>query len=217
MIRKQTTVLIGIFAALLGLTFYLQKNPIAASNADVTPSATALPAMLPGWTSTDITTMELKDNQAGTTTRLTADAQGNWTEVGEGKAVSLGKVEMIRSEIVNTQAMAALSGSYALDALELSQPAYVLALTNAQGKQSEIHIGKVTPTGSGYYVQVDGQAPVVASKTAVETILDGFKPEKLFDYTPTPVVTTPAETTAPGSSAADATPQPGSPTATGQP
>lgn len=196
MIRKQTLILLGILAVLVGLTFYLRENPLAPSGAEITPSATSQPALLSGWQTSEITWMEWQDAQSGTEMRLEQDAQGNWVQVSEGKPVSLGKVEQIRTQVLDTRVTASLSGSYSLDALNLTQPAYVLTLGSAEGKTSKITIGKTTPTGNGYYIQVDQQAPVVAAKMAVEAILEQFKPEQLFDYTPTPEGTAAPETPA---------------------
>jgi hypothetical protein len=187
MVRKQTWILLIIFAALLGATFYLQKNPLPAS-ADLTPSPTSSPKVLQGWESSDITWMELKESQ-GSTIQMVQDAQGNWTLDAEGKEkVETGKAEQLRAEIAEMRAIATLPGDYQLDALGLKVPARTLSIRDKQGKQITVSIGNTDPTESGYYVQVAAQPPVVVDRYTVDGIVDLFNSAL---PTPTPELESP--------------------------
>jgi hypothetical protein len=53
-----------------------------------------------------------------------------------------------------------------------STPAHVITVKNDQGKQTEIKVGKETPTGDGYYVQVDSNTPVVVNKGSIDTLVE---------------------------------------------
>src|SRR5512133_3830129 len=107
MVRKQTWILLVIFAGLLGVTFYLQKNPLPETTANATPSATAAPAILSGWQEQDITGIELKAGQ-NTLAQLTRDAQGDW-QYGPGKTqVEAGKVAQITAQLIDTHAVTTL-------------------------------------------------------------------------------------------------------------
>jgi hypothetical protein len=54
-----------------------------------------------------------------------------------------------------------------------------------------IKIGKVTPTNSGYYVQVGNNSPVVVSKNSIDSIKGLINLGTLILTTPTPLVLIP--------------------------
>ncbi len=191
MVRKQTWILLGIFAVLLAGVFYLQKNPLPEA-ASKTPSPTAAPKLLEGWAPGDIMFMELKDSQ-GKDIQLTQGADGtSWTLGPDSKQkVESGLAEEIRSQVVEFRAVTILPAGYQLEPIGLQTPKRSLTLRNKQGKQVELRIGAATPTGDGYYVQMDNQAPVVLSKTTVEGTLDLFNNAL---PTPTPAPATPTTT-----------------------
>lgn len=173
MVRKQTWILLIIFALLLGVTFYLQKNPLPKNEA-LTPSTTSSRRLLQGWESSDITWMELKESQ-GNTIQIMQNDLGNWVLGNETKdQVDIGKAEQLRTEIAEMRAIATLPENYHLDAVGLNAPSRTLTIRDAQGKQITINIGSSDPTDSGYYVQLASQAPVVIDKWALDGILDLF-------------------------------------------
>jgi hypothetical protein len=198
MVRKQTWILLAVFAVLLGATFYLQKNPLPKAGS-VTPSPTTAAPLLQGWSADDIVWMELKDGQ-GSAILIAQDAEGNWTLGQDGKQkVAAGVAEETRAQISAMRPVTTLPASFELDPVGLKAPARILTIRNKQGKQAEIHIGNATPTDSGYYVQVDQQAPVVLDKTTVDGTLDLFK-NALPTATPEPTqpagaATNPQQTT----------------------
>lgn len=195
MVRKQTWIALVVLLALLSVTFYLQKNPLPSANQGTpTVAPTAATLLLEGWQAQDIVSIDFKNN-LGLAAMIAQDSQGSWQTGPEGKtAVDAGKVEEIRSQLASAQVQTLLDPTYSLEAIGLNAPTDVLTIKNKQGQQREIRIGKQTPTGSGYYVQVDDKAPVVVSTGAVEGFLNPIKNDILA--TPTPEVT---PTTAAGS------------------
>lgn len=189
MVRKPTWILLGLFAVLLAGVFYLQKNPLPEP-ASKTPSPTAAPRLLEGWAAGDIVFMEMKDSQ-GKDIQLTQNADGaSWTLGPDSKQkVESGLVEEIRSQVVEFRAVTTLPAGYQLEPIGLQTPKRSLALRNKQGKQAELRIGAATPTGDGYYVQVDNQAPVVLSKNTIDGTLDLFN-NALPTPTPAPAAPT---------------------------
>ena len=178
MVRKQTWILIVVFAALLAVAFYLQKNPLPDA-ADATPSPTAQAHLLEGWQPSDIIQIELRSGQSGSVQVLRDEESGWMLGPESGAPIEGGKVEAIRSEIAEMLVQAALPAGYDLEAVGLADPAHTLILTKASGEQSEIRVGGATPTASGYYVQVDQQAPVVVSKYSIDSVLDQMTVENL--------------------------------------
>lgn len=196
MIRKQTWILLVIFAVLAGLAFYLQKNPIQ-NPANITPSPTSQTSMIEGWSSTEINRIDYQDDQ-GNNLVLEQLANGGWVLQPENSPVDLGKIEAIRTQILDTTNLATLESGISLDAVGLVKPARTITIYGAEGKQSVVKVGNLTPTESGYYVIVDHKSPTIASRYAIDAIFDSFMKERLFDYTPTPMsLVTPEETPEP--------------------
>ncbi len=193
MVRKQTWILLIIFALLLGATFYLQKNPLPKNEA-LTPSPTSAPRLLQGWESSDIAWMELKEGQ-GSSIQIEQDKTGNWTLGDKGKEkVETGQAEQLRTEIAEMRTIAALPADYQLEAVGLQSPTRTLTIRDTKGKQITINVGSTDPTESGYYVQVASQAPVVVDKYTLDGIVDLFN--KALP-TPTPEPETPTATADP--------------------
>jgi hypothetical protein len=193
MIRKQTWILLIIFVILAAAVFYFQKNPTTGIN-QPTPGPTAHLKMVEGWTTGEITRMEFQD-ELGNTTQLQQDAQGNWVLQPAGKPVSLGKVEELRTQILDATALSILDSNASLEPVGLSKPAVTIILSSSQSRQAVIHIGNLTPTSSGYYVKVNDQPPAVISRFAVESFLSLMKEGALLEYTPTPFFTPAVEAT----------------------
>ncbi len=185
MIRKQTWIVLGVFIVLLGFAFYLQKNPqVGAANA--TPSATVQPQLLPGLTDTDVVSIERKDQQGGTL-QVSQDAQGDWLLGPENtQKVTPGPIEEARSQITSTLVLASVPENIDRTVTGLAQPATILTLKDKTGKQTELRIGNATPTGSGYYLQVNNQAPVIVDKGSVDGFLGSLTKDSLLLTTPTP-------------------------------
>lgn len=184
MIRKQTWILLVVFAALLGVMFYLRQNPLP-DPAQATPSVTAQPVMLPGWQPEDITQISIQHGQ-GEALMLAKDAEGSWMLEPGALPVEAGKVEQLRAQITDLRVIAALEPGSDPAATGLNQPVLTLAIWNTEGQESVLKIGGITPIETGYYIQVGENAPVVVSKFAVDALLDLAQIEKLANITPTP-------------------------------
>lgn len=185
MIRKQTWILLAIFAVLLAGVFYLQKNPLPVNKADITPSATAQRSLLAGFQTQDIVFVSYKDS---TGTLQLSNNGGNWTILPENKPVDVGKAEEIRAQIADMHVMSVLPTSFSVETGGLSSPAQILTFKTSQGKQAVLKIGHATPTGDGYYVQVDNNTPEVMDKGSIDTLVGQMTLSNLAP-TPTQVAT----------------------------
>jgi len=189
MIRKGTWIVLFVFAVLLGLAFYLNKNPLP-SETSATPTATAVPPLLEGWNEAEIVSIEYKGDPGAVT--LTQNPDGSWTLGPDNpRPAAIDKVESLRTSLASLQVQSILNTTDPLDAVGLAAPTRVLLVHSSAGKQSEIRIGNLSPTGSSYYVQVDNQTPVVVSKYSLDGVLSVLSPEMLAAPTPTvqPVTT----------------------------
>ena len=184
MIRKGTWIVLLIFVLLLGVAFYLSKNPLPTS-ASLTPTATEIPPLLSGWKSSDIVRIDYIGDPGPLS--LSQNPDGSWT-VGPENPVpaTIAQVEYVRSQLTAIRMNFVLNTTDPMEAVGLAAPTRRLILQNAQGAQVEIRIGKETPTGSGYYIQVDNQTPVVINKFSLDGVLNVLIREQLAAPTPTP-------------------------------
>lgn len=187
MIRRSTWVVFGIFVLVAVLVFFLTKTPNAPFSGSQTPEPTAVPRMIEGWTSEEITKATLI-RAIGGTTELIRQGDGQWLNQGVGN-VSAGKVEQLLSELLATRILAELPADYSLESLYLVNPGQMIILEAETGKKLEIRVGGLTPTGNGYYVKVQDHAPIVVSRYAIEAVFQGF--DAALPETPTPPGITP--------------------------
>lgn len=171
MVRKSTIIMLIVLALLIGLVFYLQKNPLP-SQASQTPSPTPQAQVLPDIHSSDITWVEWKEKDIPVI-QISREAQGSWVIGGdENKVVETAKAEQLRVEIAAMRVIAFMPEDTSLVSLGLDAPAYVLNLRTAGGEQYAISIGKKTSIGNGYFIRVNDQSPAAVNNIVVETIQD---------------------------------------------
>lgn len=187
MVRKQTWILLVVFVILLGAAFYLQKNPLPKAES-ATPSPTAQAQMIPGLAGDQIVKIELKDGQ-GNATQIEQDPLGNWALGPDGKQkIDTGVAEQARAGLTSAMVQASLPAGMDLKAISLNAPTHTITVTTKDGKQTVILVGSETPTASGYYIQVDNQAPVVVDKGAIDSLVNLLNKDSLI--TPTPLLET---------------------------
>jgi hypothetical protein len=133
------------------------------------------------------------ENSDGTGQQLTRNSDGSWTDESKQGPVEVGKVEQIISELLALRVMTVMPADYSLDALELTNPAKRIVISSQEGKKVDFIIGKLTPTGNGYYVRIDNLSPIVVSNYAVDGVTQLFAD---IQATATPQVTLPVEATA---------------------
>jgi len=184
MIRKSTWIVFGIFIVVSMAALFLVKSPSSPlATTGQTPSPTAAPQLIEGSTAEEINEIVLE--QAGSETiRLARQSGNDWINESTQAVVEAGKVEQILSELLATRILLVMPIDYSLDSLSLTAPRQTLTITQANGKTMQVLIGGLTPTGNGYYVRVDDQAPVVVSKYALDAVVELFA--NAIAATPTP-------------------------------
>jgi hypothetical protein len=198
MIRKGTWIVLAVFVVFIGTLLILQRTRgnVKFITEAVTPSATSAPLLLQGWQPADINYIEWRGE--GQSLTLTQSADGAWLLGPDQNApVESSQVDSLRSSLVSLRPLSSLGASNPLDALGLSAPLNIITLRAASGMQAQFLLGDTTPTGSGYYAQINGGAPVVISKFELESILEQLKPGVWATPTPQPALETPAATAAP--------------------
>ena len=170
MIRRPTWILLALFAVSLGAAWLWQRSQ--GNKAKEEPTATPAPRLL------DLDTDAIRDLQI-------EDAQGNrlfleklgpiWAMTEpERQNVDIEKVNGVVGPLVSAEVLNILSTPPAQEQTGLATPAYVLTITDQDGKATVLDIGSETPTQSGYYVAKDGIVYVV-DKMEIDNLVDLLK------------------------------------------
>ena len=186
MVRRPTLILLITFAVLIGLVFYLQKNPLP-SQASQTPSPTPRAKVISDLEATDITAIELKEKGSSQVIQVRRSGQNEWSLGADGKEkADIGKVEQLRAEIASLRVITEMPEDMIDSALGLSEPAYTLTIQTSQNQRHEVQVGDKTPIENGYYTQVDDGFALVVSNAAIDTIVGLMQELGTPEQTPAP-------------------------------
>ena len=163
-----------------------------------------------------LTSLRITDGQ--TTVKLARDPGGAWNVVlprpGETDPARAGAAEL---QVMSLRVISAVEAELQPDVIGIDRPRYIIELTFDNGTERRIEVGDVTPTGSGYYVRLDGDTIYVVSIDAIDALANLLTappyPATATQVTPTatetPVPLTPSETllATPSSETPAATPE----------
>jgi hypothetical protein len=193
MIRRGTLVVVAIFVLLIGLSWYLEWSPAGKARVRGTPTATAYPRII-SLGSGELMKLELKTSSG--TFGIKRNLNDTWSFAdNENTPTDQGKIQQLLATLTGLQSKATVD-TKTLDAFGLVSANQILTIQTTNGT-SVLKIGKITPTSSGYYVQVDNQSPVVVDKYSIEQILNTMNRQALSaaTATPLPVLVTPGSDT----------------------
>ncbi len=188
MIRRSTVVYIIVLLVLVGAYLILRnRKETAAAEGTATPESPVSYLFTPNDGAP--TSISLQD-KAGNQVELARNAENAWaltlpTEAAADQAAS----EAIASQ-VGTMRILEKTAKIDPGLVGLKDPAYVLTVKFKDGTERTIHIGVVTPTESGYYVQdAAGGDVLIISKSSVDALL-GLLTAPPYKETPTPAPNT---------------------------
>jgi hypothetical protein len=195
MIRRSTIILLVIFVAAVGFAVFFQNSPL--SKKQTTPTPTLQPALFANWSEEKIARLQIAGNQAEPFD-LVRNPDQTWAfSSPKGKLVDQGKMEQFLAYLLDLQPQANMDPTLSMSLLGLDMPDQVISVFDSTGVKLSIKIGKITPIGTGYYVQTDNNQTTVVEKTAVDYMLELAKIDSLMMVTPTPSIepsTTPTPT-----------------------
>lgn len=199
MLKRSTIITLLLLAALVGLAFYLsrqkeKKEEEEAANVEATPAITYVFTALDG----QINSIKITD-QSGKTVWVERDASKAWryTEPS-GVEAEAADVEAAASQALSLRVLNTVT--LLPSVVEADRPRFTIVIGFDNGKESTLKVGKVTPTGSGYYVLKENGEIVIVSKTSLESLLE------LFYQAPKPPTATPISTEPVGEASPTATP-----------
>jgi hypothetical protein len=183
MIRKETWIVLALFAAALaGLLLWQRYGQPAGAEETTTPEAATNLFDYP-----DEALQTVRLERLGDRVAEFRRAGGEW-HIAEppglpgdsaALATALGQLQFVSGQkLENTPEM---------EAMGLSKPVYRLRLTLADGAEQTAYIGKMTPTGGGYYALGSDQQVYVVNSYSLDPIL------QLIDEPPLQPTATPAD------------------------
>lgn len=177
-LRAGTWIMIVIFAALVGAAVYLNRSN-AAQSEEVTPDAepafvfdggapTSIEVQLPG----------------GTAVRIARGADNTWAVKipSEGDA-DQAMAEAAASQINALEVLSSIEGNPADFGLE--NPSGTILVEFQDGTQHMLEIGDATPTGRGYYAQLDDQKILIVGFDGIDSLFR-MVTNPPYKSTPTP-------------------------------
>jgi hypothetical protein len=168
MVRKSTWIIFAIFIAFLIIGILITwHTPESSNSASPTPVELALPADILA----ELSEICYKDSNGSLITIRQVD--GSWSFTSDHQTeINQSRIGELISNLKSLEIFSKFNSSSNTNELELFPTGQEIILTNSKGKSARISIGSPTPTGSGYYLQVDNDVPVIVRKGAMETILD---------------------------------------------
>lgn len=188
MIRRPTQIMLALFAILLALAVFLQHTAILGESRQ-TPTATTYPKLIEGVSPAEISRFEIEDSQAEQRFQLQKNADNQWVFTEDAsKQVDQGKVQELISTLISLNVLNTIDPATALQVLGLDTPRAIITLTTSSGESKAVRIGDLAPPETGYYLQLNGNTPVIVNKFSVESLLELLQPDHLAAVTPTPML-----------------------------
>ena len=188
MIRRTTWVLLIVLVVLIGAAWYIlgTKPAPVTTTATITPTPSKL--LGSSVTSNTIKGLEYK-NKSGMVVSIQRQINTWLVTEPANSTLTQGNITEIITQLLDLNIQMTLDTPPLSDAIGLTSPAFTMTITT--DTDYVITIGDVTPTGTGYYIQVNQDKPVIVNKPGIDRINELFTSAQ---NTPTPIIsTTPAE------------------------
>ncbi len=194
MIRRQTVVVLLVFAALVVLAVVLNRS----TGQEPTPELTPTPEPVWSVESSEIVGLTVEDLRQELTLELARDEEDLWRLVQpEAMPADAARVERAVGWLSEPRPRAEIFDALDLSAFELDEPHYRIQAELADGGTLELTIGREAPTGGSRYALFSGRLGVlVFSSVGLDEVLQ-LGPDLIPTPTPEPSATPAATQTAP--------------------
>ena len=159
----------AVFLLVLAGAVYWQQQAQAPAEADGTPA----PAQAPLFPLTleEISGLRV-EGAAGEALLLEQGPEGLW-HLGDppGGAANPAQVDSRLVQLASMRVRTNLEPATDLSIFGLDSPDYRVIVFTSAGQQYHLAIGDLTPTGDGYYVQMNENPPQVVNKNNIDTFL----------------------------------------------
>jgi len=168
-IRKSTWIMLIVLVfviAALG-AFALRKN-LALKSAQA-----ASQPILPDWTAESVIKISIKYDHDKNSLQFLRDPSKNWIDIDrQSNTMPQDELNSALTQLFSLTPTQTLDQGTPIDWLGLSPPVASFDVMNISGETKIIKIGQPAPLGSGYYLQVDNNTPVIVPYNDVIQILD---------------------------------------------
>lgn len=188
--RRTTWILLLVFGLLVIFAWVFQRYQ--ANKVVAPPTITTLPTAEKFYSITDtlVNDLIIADN-GGKKIELYRDSStsDNWA-IKDIPVDDADKtvIETAISDLLSIKIIDRLIENPPLDSIGLATPVYTITLMTTDGRHFITNVGKKTPIGTGYYIQLDGGPIVIVDDLTLEEVLNFTKQPPLLT-TPTPEIT----------------------------
>ena len=168
MLKRSTLILLGIFILLL-LAFIFWQRYHKEEQAEITPTMEQELLI-----SQEMNVSDLRiEGVGGKVVEVARDDEGLWKlSIPEGFETDATSVESAIAQLYNLQVLSEFDQGLDLGGAGLLVPVYRITIVSKNGEEVVLDIGKVTATGSGYYVRKGGKEILVVSKYSLDSLLN---------------------------------------------
>ena len=187
MVKKSTLILLIIAVGLVvGYVWLQNQGSLDFSSHSNEPTTTSLPHFIQMESSNLVSLKLTRPEQEDLIISKSAD--GGWQINVPGASVTEGNIAQIVAEFNAIQVKQQLNLDLDLTTLGLDNPQYSFTLSQGDGTQHIIKIGKANPLNTDYYAQLDAGTPVLVSQGSIDNIVS------ILESAATPPTPTPAPT-----------------------
>jgi hypothetical protein len=196
--RRITYGLLITLAVLIVLAGLLDSNILQPAPTEA-GSVTATLAPLWSVDGESINLIRIEDLTNGTHVEVQKNQKGTWLVMDiPSEEADQSKVAAVINSLSKLQVYHDYGEDLKPEEFNLDKPLYKLTVKTADAKTFVLEIGAVTPTGTGYYVRMEGSKKIVSVQSAFLSSAIDFLSNKPLPATETPTPTiTPTETPLP--------------------
>jgi hypothetical protein len=188
MLKRNTLILLGVFATLVIVLLVLRNLPEDETPETVEdfPTEAVMPPLFE-FEAADVSGVRI-ERAEGDAVQFTREGEG-WSLIqppAEPEEVDAARIESLVSQLTFLRLVTETVLDTPLSALGLEVPDYTLFVFLSSGVEHEIRIGDASIAGTGYYVSVDGAPAQLVTKSILDTFITLFENPPLV---PTPIPT----------------------------
>lgn len=183
MIRKSTWILFALFLFILAIGIYLNSSK-GILNQEKTPTPVIAEKALPEISLDKLVGISYIKPQSNLIS-LTKNTNGVWVFVSNPEmTINQARLLELISNLNSLEVMTKMNSTSKVEELGLLKNAQEINIIESDGSKIQVKIGNLTPTESGYYLQVENANPVIVGKGGLETILGLLTQENLLENQP---------------------------------
>ncbi|MHC1784843.1 MAG: DUF4340 domain-containing protein [Anaerolineaceae bacterium] len=178
MVRKSTWSIFAVFIIFLVLVIIIKK-PWKLQETQNNQPPDSVELVLPADILADLSEISYKYSN-GDLLVITRKTTGDWSISSEPQTeVSTSRMSELIANLESLEIVSKLKSPSNLSEVGLSPAIQEIIINNKKGNSLRVSIGNLTPTGSGYYLQIDNAIPIIVGKGGMETIFDLLSRENL--------------------------------------